>query len=125
LAREVGADLAVCSREKDVVSTIGPVDSSIVFAPSDEYITMATKATKKGGILVIGVRGNIHDFPFNREITVKGTAIGTRIDMQNVLKIAAKGLVQARTNAYNLSDANDVLLRLKKAEITGRAVLVP
>jgi propanol-preferring alcohol dehydrogenase len=125
LAKEVGADLAVSSQVEDVMRTIGPVDSSIVFAPSDEYITMAAKVTKKGGILVIGVRGDLHDFPFNREITVKGTAIGTRIDMQNVLKIAAKGAVHVKTSVYNLSNANDVLLRLKRSEITGRAVLVP
>jgi hypothetical protein len=50
---------------------------------------MAVKSTEKGGTVVVGVRGNIRDFPFNREITVKGTAIGTRIDMQNVLKIAS------------------------------------
>jgi propanol-preferring alcohol dehydrogenase len=125
LAKDVGADLAVSSQEKDVIRTIGPVDSSIVFAPSDEYITMAAKATKKAGILIIGVRGNLQDFPFTKEITVKGTAIGTRIDMQNVLKIAAQGLVQVKTNTYGLSDANDVLLRLKKSEVIGRAVLVP
>jgi propanol-preferring alcohol dehydrogenase len=125
LAKEVGADAVVSSQEKDFVRNIGQVDSSIVFAPSEEYISMAAKATKKGGILVMGVRGDLRDFPFSKEITVKGTAIGTRIDMQNVLKIASQDLVHAKTNVYNLSDANNVLLRLKKAEIYGRAVLVP
>ncbi|HXX86846.1 MAG TPA: hypothetical protein VEH86_00165, partial [Candidatus Acidoferrum sp.] len=67
----------------------------------------------------------LHDFPFNKEITVKGTAIGTRIDMQNVLKIASQGLVQAKATVYNLSDANNVLQKLKKGEINGRAVLTP
>lgn len=125
LAKEVGADVVVSSEEKDFAGIIGTVDSSIVFAPSNDYISMAVKATKKGGVLVIGVRGNLQDFPFNKEITVKGTAIGTRIDMQNVLKIASQGMVHAETNVHDLSDANDVLLRLKKAEIYGRAVLVP
>jgi propanol-preferring alcohol dehydrogenase len=125
LAKEVGADTVVSSQEKDFARIIGPVDSSIVFAPSDDYISMAAKATKKGGILVIGVRGNLQDFPFNKEIIVKGTAIGTRIDMQNVLKIASQGLVHAKANAYDLTDANNVLLRLKKGEIYGRAVLIP
>ena len=125
LAKEVGADAVVSSEERDFVRNIGQVDSSIVFAPSDEYVSMAAKATKKGGILIIGVRGDLRDFPFNKEITVKGSAIGTRIDMQNVLKIASQGLVHAKINVYDLSDANNVLLRLKKAEIYGRAVLVP
>jgi len=125
LAKEVGADAVFSSQEKDFVRNMGQVDSSIVFAPSDEYVSLAAKVTKKGGIVVIGVRASLRDFPFSREIAVKGTAIGTRIDMQNVLKIASQGLVHVETNVYNLSDANDVLLRLKKSEIYGRAVLVP
>jgi len=125
LAKEAGADSVVSSQEKDFVRNIGQVDSSIVFAPSDEYISMAAKVTKKGGIIVIGVRGDLRDFPFNKEIAVKGTAIGTRVDMQNVLRIASQGLVHAKTNVYKLSDANNVLVALKKAEIYGRAVLIP
>jgi propanol-preferring alcohol dehydrogenase len=125
LAKEVGADAAVSSEEKDFARALGTVDSSIVFAPSDEYISLAVKSTKKGGIVVMGVRGSLHDFPFNREIIVKGTAIGTRIDMQNVLRIASQGLLHVETSVHNLSDANKVLFNLKQSEIHGRAVLVP
>ena len=125
LAKQVGADTTVSPDQKDYGGIVGQVDSSIVFAPSDDFLNMAVKATKKNGTLVIGVRANLQDFPFNKEITVKGTAIGTRIDMQNVLKIASQGLVQARATAYNLSDANNVLQKLKKSEINGRAVLIP
>jgi propanol-preferring alcohol dehydrogenase len=125
LAKEVGAEVAVSSQDRDFASIVGSVDSSIVFAPSDDYIDMAVKSTKKGGTIVVGVRGNIHNFPFNREITIKGTAIGTRIDMQNVLRIASQGLVHAKVNVYDLSHANTVLLNLKRAKIQGRAVLVP
>src|SRR5271157_181477 len=125
LAKEMGADTVISSEEKDFANVIGLVDSAIVFAPSSEYISLAAKSTKKGGILVIGVRGNLENFPFAKEITIKGTAIGTRFDMQNVLKIASRGLVHVKTNVYKLSEANGVLYKLKKAEITGRAVLVP
>lgn len=125
LAKEVGADLAVSSQERDFTSMVGQVDSSIVFAPSDDYISVAARVTKKGGILVIGVRGNLRDFPFAKELIVKGTAIGTRLDMRNVLRIASQGLVHVKANMYSLSDANDILLRLKRGEVYGRAVLVP
>ena len=125
LAKEVGADAAVSSDEKDFTNLVGQVDSSIVFAPSEDFISLATKVTKKNGTLVIGVRANLPDFPFTKEIVVKGTAIGTRIDMQNVLKIASQGLINVRATAYNLSEANNALLKLKKSEIHGRAVLVP
>jgi propanol-preferring alcohol dehydrogenase len=124
LAKEVGADLAVSSQEKDFTSMIGQVDSSIVFAPSDDYISLAARVTKKGGILVIGVRGNLRDFPFSKELIVKGTAIGTRLDMRNVLRIASQGLVHVKASVYSLSDANEILLRLKRGEVYGRAVLV-
>ena len=125
LAKEVGADVVVSLQDRDFVSIVGTVDSAIVFAPSDDYINVAVKSTKKGGTVIVGVRGNIHNFPFNREITVKGTAIGTRNDMQSVLRIASQGSVRAKINVFDLSEANTVLLNLKKAEVQGRAVLVP
>lgn len=125
LAEEIGADETVSSLEKDALSTIGQVDASVVHAPSDEYISMAAEVTKRGGIVVVGAMGGIAKFPFTKEVVVKGSLIGTRADMENVLKIASKGLVRAKVDRFNLTKANDVLLSMKRDRIRGRAVLVP
>jgi alcohol dehydrogenase, propanol-preferring len=58
----------------------GLLDSAIVFAPSDRLIITAIRSVKKGGIVVLGVRGNVANFPTFEEKIVKGSVIGTRRD---------------------------------------------
>jgi len=127
LAEEIGANRIIASSEEDPVRTIakeGFVDASIVFAPSDEAISNALNVTKKGGIIVLGVRGNIKNFAFNKEHIIKGSVIGTRLDMQKVLQIASEGKIKVTIQKHQLKEANEVLLKLKRSQIKGRGVLV-
>src|SRR5579875_3881088 len=122
IAKELGADLTISSKS-DVVNQIislGYVDSSIVFAPSDEAVFQATQVTKKGGIIVIGVRANLNDFRFANEQIIKGSVIGTRVDMMNVLKIASQGKLKVYYEVYQLEEINSVLKKLKRREIRER-----
>lgn len=128
IAEDVGAHYVVSSLEEDPVKVfrnVGFADASIVFAPSDDAIQQAMRATKKGGIIVIGVRGNVHNFRFYTEQIIKGSVIGNRMEMQTVLKIASQGSIQVKVEDHNLSEANEVLYKLKKNEVKGRAVLLP
>ena len=59
------------------------------------------------------------------EYTIKTSIIGTRIDMLRTLNLASEGKVKVRWQAFKLSEANNVLLKLKRGEILGKAVLVP
>jgi propanol-preferring alcohol dehydrogenase len=59
------------------------------------------------------------------EKTIKGTAIGTRLDMREVLQIASAGKIKISTQTFPLSQAQDALRKLKQGEIEGRAVLLP
>jgi len=45
--------------------------------------------------------------------------------MMETLRLASLGKVRTKWTAYNLIDANDVLLKLKRGEIVGRALLKP
>ncbi len=128
IAEEVGAHYVVSPLEEDpikIFKNIGFADASIVFAPSDDAIQQAMRVTKKGGIIVIGVRGNIHNFKFYAEHVIKGSVIGSRAEMRAVLKIASQGDVKVKVEDHNLSEANEVLLKLKRNEVKGRAVLLP
>ncbi len=128
LAEECGADRVISASEGYNAKNLGGselVEASIIFAPSDDAISQALKLTKRGGIIVVGVRGNIRDFTFGKEHIVKGSVIGTRADMQNVLRIAAEDKLNVKTQAYSLNDANAVLLKLKRNQVKGRAVLIP
>ena len=125
IAKELGADVTISSKS-DVVNQIvsmGYVDASIVFAPSDEAVFQATQVTKKAGIIVIGVRANLNDFRFAKEQIVKGSVIGTRLDMLNVLKIAEQGKLKVYYETFDLEEVNEALKKLKLREVRERAVL--
>ena len=131
LAKKLGADNAVVYQEsadqfvKSLKKEEGLLDSAIVFAPSEKAIDAAIKSVKKGGTIVVGVVGDIPSFSAFEEKTIRGTVIGSRQDMADLVKIAADESLRVVIETHRLKDANDVLARLKKSEVEARAVLVP
>ncbi len=127
LAKDMGADdVIITNRNYDNLERYNEsANSVIVFSPSQKAIDASLKLVKKRGTLVMGVFGDIHDFRFVKEINVKGSVIGPRSDMNEVLSLAAMGKIKLKTTKYNLSEANEVLQMLKSGRIIGRAVLLP
>jgi propanol-preferring alcohol dehydrogenase len=131
LAKKLGADNVVAFQEspdqfaKVLKKEEGLLDSAIVLAPSERAIDAAIKSIKKGGTVVVAVLGNIPNFVAFEEKTVRGTVIGSRKDMADLVDVAAGGSLKVIIETHPLSEANDVLARLKKSEVEARAVLVP
>jgi propanol-preferring alcohol dehydrogenase len=100
------------------------LDTAIVFAPSEGVIDTAIKSVKKGGIIVIGVVGSVPYFSFAEEKIIKGSVIGSRKDMVDVIRIARDYSLKVIIDTFPLEKANDVLSKLKKSEIRSRAVLL-
>lgn len=129
LASKLGAYAVISPEEEDVAESIkrmGYADSAIVFAPAQEAIKQAIRSVKKGGTIVMGVFGAIGDeFMFIDEKTIKGSVIGSRKDMKEVIKLAANGSIEVFCEKFPLNEANEVLERLKHSKIEARAVLVP
>lgn len=70
LAQELGASMTIDASKKDPVNEIkeiGGVDSSIVFAPSNELARKAFRSTKPGGIIVLGVNADFGEIPFSEQ----------------------------------------------------------
>jgi alcohol dehydrogenase, propanol-preferring len=88
-------------------------------------INAAIRSVKKGSIVVLGVRGNVANFPTFEEKIVKGSVIGTRRDMADLIKMASNPGLQVIIEKQRLVEANEVLGRLKESEIQARAVLIP
>jgi len=103
----------------------GLLDAAIVFAPADDVTDTAIKAIKKGGLVVIGTVGEISSFLAFEEKTIRGTLIGSRKDMEDVIRIVDQNKLEVVSEAYPLDQANEVLQKLKNSEIDGRAVLIP
>ena len=131
VAKKLGADnvFAYSSDQERFLSELienhGLFDAAIVFAPVDEVTDTAIKSVKKGGTVVIATVGKIPNFLAFEEKTVRGTLIGSRKDMQDVIDISAKHNIQVVTETFPLKEANIVLQKLKNSEIEARAVLIP
>ena len=56
-------------------------------------------------------------------ITIRGSFVGTRLDMAEALAFAAEGKVKANIELQPLSAINDVFKRLKQGEVAARVVI--
>ena len=131
IAKKIGADnVFVYTHEQEkflskLNQDYGLFDAAIVFAPVDEVTDTAIKSVKKGGTVIIATVGKIPNFLAFEEKTVRGTLIGSRKDMEEVIDISVKHNIQVVTETFPLKQANEVLQKLKNSEIDGRAVLIP
>ncbi len=125
LAQNIGADQAFTAENvEEYIAKTGKPDVVFVHAPSQKAVEQALRIVKRGGVVLMGVLGNARII-FPEEYSVIGSVIGTRHDMNETLKIASMGKLKVDCVCYKLSEAEDVLLRLKQGKIVGRAVLVP
>ena len=131
VAKKLGTDNTFVYRAEqevflnELIQNYGLFDAAIVFAPVDEVTDTAIKSVKKGGTIVIATVGKIPNFLAFEEKTVRGTLIGSRKDMQDVIEISEKHDIHVITETFPLKQANDVLQKLKNSEIEARAVLIP
>ena len=131
VAKKLGASITIpFNQNQEVVlnelkEKIGLLDAAIVFAPADIVTNTAIKAIKKGGLVVIATIGEITNFVAFEEKTIRGTLIGSRDDMKEVIKIADENNIKVVSEVYPLEQANEVLEKLKNSKIEARAVLVP
>jgi len=131
IAKKLGASITVTYNQdqekflQELKEKVGLLDAAIVFAPADIVTNTAIKAIKKGGLVVIGTIGEISNFVAFEEKTIRGTLIGSRNDMKEVIRIANEKNIKVFSEVYRLEQANEVLAKLKTSEIEARAVLVP
>ena len=131
VAKELGADNTIVyeTNQEEFLENLTNnhtlFDAAIVFAPSDDVTDTAIKSIKKGGLVVIATVGKIPSFLAFEEKTIRGTLIGSRRDMQDVIKIAQEKKLHVVTETFPLGEANEVLEKLKTSKIDARAVLIP
>lgn len=131
VAKNLGASTTVSFNQdqedvlKELEKKVGLLDAAIVFAPADIVTNTAIRAIKKGGLVVIATIGKISNFVAFEEKTIRGTLIGSRNDMKEVIRIADEKKLKVVSEVYPLEQANEVLAKLKTSEIEARAVLIP
>lgn len=132
LAKELGADETVNGLKEDpaeaIQSRLGGVQAAISVAVTKIAFEQAYRSVKRGGTLVVvGLPNEELPIPiFNtvlNGVSVKGSIVGTRIDMKEALDFAARGKVKAQIETAPLSEVNTILDNMVHGKINGRVVL--
>ena len=132
LAKRLGAELTVNAVGNDPAAVIqkqvGGAHGVLVAAVSPKVFRQAIDMLRRGGTCVlVGLPPG--DFPtpiFDvvlKGLTVRGSIVGTRKDLEESLQFAAEGKVKATVETQPLDAINGVFQRLKDGQVNGRVVL--
>jgi propanol-preferring alcohol dehydrogenase len=132
LARKLGADITIDAKTQDppkeIQKQIGGAHGVLVTAVSNIAFKQAIGMLRRGGTCVLNglppgeFPVSIFDMVLNG-YTVRGSIVGTRLDLEEALSFAAEGKVKATIETLPLDSINDVFDRMKKGKINGRVVL--
>jgi propanol-preferring alcohol dehydrogenase len=132
LARRHGADLTVNALNDDAVQAslkeTGGLDGLLVTAVSTNAFDLGLKMlARKGTMSLVGLpKGdfplNIFDTVLSRK-TIRGSIVGTRLDLQESLQYAADGKVRSTYSVEKLEDINSIFERMLNGTIEGRIVM--
>lgn len=132
LATKLGAALTVNALRADpaafIRKAIGGAQGVLVTAVSPKAFQQAMGMVRRGGTVSLnGLPPG--DFPLSifdtvlNGITVRGSIVGTRLDLQEALDFAAAGKVHATVTTDRLENINDIFGRMHRGEIEGRIVI--
>ncbi len=144
VARHWGCDVYAFTREalhRDLALRMGAVwaggaaedpgvalHAAVTFAPAGELVPIALSRLARGGTVAVNAihMSAIPSFPYETlygERTVRSVMNFTRRDAEEFLELAARIPVRAEVESYSLEEAGEALLRVKRGEIRGAAVL--
>lgn len=132
LARQLGATLAVNAREADpaafVKREVGGAHGVLVTAVSPKaFQQVSAWSTAAGPCRSNGLPPG--DFPLSifdsvlDGITVRGSIVGARLDLQEALNFAGEGKVKATIATDTLENINDIFAHMHHGYIQGRMVI--
>ena len=132
LAKKLGASLGVNARKADPVAfvkkEVGGAQGVLVTAVSPKAFEQAMGMVGRGGtVSLVGLPPG--DFPLSifdtvlNGITVRGSIVGTRLDLQEALDFAGEGKVKATVATERLENINEIFSRMRAGDIQGRIVI--
>ncbi|XTZ40192.1 alcohol dehydrogenase AdhP [Salmonella enterica] len=131
-ARRLGASVVVNAREEDPGTVFhkefGGAHGVLVTAVSPKAFEQATTVMRRGGTMVLNGLPpgkfdlSIFDMVLDG-ITVRGSIVGTRKDLQEALDFAGRNKVHAEIAVEPLENINSIFDRMRAGKITGRIVV--
>lgn len=132
LARKAGAEIAFNALTENPVEKIQQAirgaHGALVTAVSPPAFRQAIGMLRRGGTCaLVGLPPG--DFPVPifdvvlKRLTVRGSIVGTRKDLQEALQFAAENKVHATIEMQPLEEINTIFERLREGHVHGRVVL--
>ena len=132
LARRLGAELTLNAATQDAVAEVQRhvrgAHGVLVTAVSRSAFAQAVGMLHKRGTMALvglppgGFELPIFDIVLNAK-TVRGSIVGTRMDLQEALQFAAEGKVASHYTTDRLDNINGIFGAMKAGQIDGRVVL--
>lgn len=127
-----GAELVVNYRDGDpgeaVQDLVGGAQAALVTAVSEKTFPQALSMLRRGGtVSLVGLPPG--DFPLSifdtvlRGLTVRGSIVGTRLDMLEAVDFFSRGVVSTTFERQPMDAINDIFARMTTGAIDGRVVL--
>ena len=132
LARQLGADVTLDARDAQALASFtrnsGGVHGALVTAVSPVAFEQAYGLLRAHGTMaLVGLPPGRFSLPIFetvlKRITVRGSIVGTRQDLEEALAFAGEGKVAAHFSWDSLENINQIFERMEQGGIDGRVVL--
>ena len=133
LAKKHGAEYTVNAKEEDPAEAVteytkGGAHGVLVTAVHPQAFGQAIGMARKGGTIVFnGLPPGEFPAPifdiFFKGLTIRGSLVGTRQDLEEALDFYARGMIKPTVEEVKLNEVNEVFEGLIKGGIEGRRVI--
>jgi propanol-preferring alcohol dehydrogenase len=133
LARSLGASATLNASLPGAIKPLraqGGAHAALVTSAARAAYDQAFSCLRPTGtLLAVGLPAENICFPpilmAAREVHIQAVAVGTRLELSEVLAMAATGKIHCKVAAEPLSHANEALEQLRQGHVSGRIVLTP
>lgn len=132
LAIQMGADMVINAADKDPIQetqrACGGAEGVLVTAVSPKAFEQGVGMLSRGGTMtLVGIPPGSFELPIFDTVlsrkTIRGSIVGTRLDMQEALAFAGKGKVKTHYSVDKLDNINNIFDRMREGKIDGRIVM--
>lgn len=129
-ARSLGAEVAVLpdAARKAIGKDLGGAHSALVFTASANAAAVALSCLQRlGSLVLVGLTSDT--FPVSmtevvlKGVRIQGSFLGRPEDLELVFALAAEGKVKPHISTHAVSEGPELIARLRRGELTGRAVV--
>lgn len=132
LARELGAELCLNAATQDPVAEVqkhlrGAHGVLVTAVSRSAFAQGLGMLHKRGTMSLVGLPPGSFELPIFDVVlnakTVRGSIVGTRLDLMEALQFAGEGKVRSHYSTDKLDNINNIFAAMKRGAIDGRVVL--